>query len=247
MVELMRLPSRPKGEVSTLVDGDGIDRIIDGWRASGRAMIVVVGHVGNNEAVAAAIAGRGLPANVVADDSVVSRDLRDPPSAARVVGCPRHPVAQPARALRGPAQQRDHGASRGLGLPERRHPGEAVWRLDDAAGRSRDARRQDRRHDRADGRPSHAWAAASASMLTRCSPFRRRARPTSSGPPSGSRTRSSGRSPPRRSSGTASSPCGRPTPQRRLELEARAAAMLAGDRPRPQGTATGRPRRRWRR
>ena len=69
MVELMRLPSRPRGEVSSLVEGEGIDRIIDGWKASGRAAIVVVGHVGNNEAVAAAIAWRGLPANVVADDS----------------------------------------------------------------------------------------------------------------------------------------------------------------------------------
>ncbi len=69
MVELMRLPSRPQGEVSTLVDGDGIDGIINGWMASGRAAIVVAGHVGNNEAVAAAVAWRGLPANVVADDS----------------------------------------------------------------------------------------------------------------------------------------------------------------------------------
>jgi phosphatidylinositol dimannoside acyltransferase len=69
MVELMRLPSRPRGEVSSLVEGEGIDRILDGWKASGRAAIVVVGHVGNNEAVAAAIAWRGLPANVVADDS----------------------------------------------------------------------------------------------------------------------------------------------------------------------------------
>jgi KDO2-lipid IV(A) lauroyltransferase len=32
-------------------------------------MIVVAGHVGNNEAVAAALAGAGYPANVVADDS----------------------------------------------------------------------------------------------------------------------------------------------------------------------------------
>jgi KDO2-lipid IV(A) lauroyltransferase len=69
MVELMRLPSRPKGEVSTLVVDDGIDRIVDAWKASGKAAIIVAGHVGNNEAVAAAVAWRGLPANVVADDS----------------------------------------------------------------------------------------------------------------------------------------------------------------------------------
>jgi len=69
MVELMRLPSRPKDEVSSLVEGEGIERIVDGWKGSGRAAIVVAGHVGNNEAVAAAVAWRGLPANVVADDS----------------------------------------------------------------------------------------------------------------------------------------------------------------------------------
>ena len=69
MVELMRLPSRPKGEVSTLIEGDGMDRIVASWKASGKAAIVVAGHVGNNEAVAAAVAWRGLPANVVADDS----------------------------------------------------------------------------------------------------------------------------------------------------------------------------------
>ena len=69
MVELMRLPSRPRDELANGIEGDGIDRIIDDWRASGRAMIVVVGHVGNNEAVGAAIAGRGYPTNVVADDS----------------------------------------------------------------------------------------------------------------------------------------------------------------------------------
>jgi KDO2-lipid IV(A) lauroyltransferase len=69
MVELMRLPSRPRDEVSTLIVGDGMDRIVAAWQASGKAAIVVAGHVGNNEAVAAAVAWRGLPANVVADDS----------------------------------------------------------------------------------------------------------------------------------------------------------------------------------
>lgn len=69
MVELMRLPSRPKGEVSSQVEGEGVEEIVQAWQASGRAAIVVAGHVGNNEAVAAAIAWRGLPANVVADDT----------------------------------------------------------------------------------------------------------------------------------------------------------------------------------
>jgi KDO2-lipid IV(A) lauroyltransferase len=69
MVELMRLPSRPQAEIAALIEGDGVDRILDAWRAHGKSMIVVAGHVGNNEAVAAGIAWRGLPANVVADDS----------------------------------------------------------------------------------------------------------------------------------------------------------------------------------
>jgi KDO2-lipid IV(A) lauroyltransferase len=56
-------------ELADGIEGDGIDRIVGYWEDSGRAMIVIAGHVGNNEAVAAAIASRGLPANVVADDS----------------------------------------------------------------------------------------------------------------------------------------------------------------------------------
>ena len=69
MVELMRLPSRPKEETANLIEGDGIDVIMGAWRASGKAMIVTAGHVGNNEAIAAGIAGQGYPNNVVADDS----------------------------------------------------------------------------------------------------------------------------------------------------------------------------------
>ena len=69
VVELMRLPSRPKDELAASIDGDGIERVAAIWRESGRPLIVVAGHVGNNEAVAAAIAGHGYPANVIADDS----------------------------------------------------------------------------------------------------------------------------------------------------------------------------------
>ena len=39
----------------------GVDEIVARWRASGRPMIVVAGHVGSNEAVGAALAERGLP------------------------------------------------------------------------------------------------------------------------------------------------------------------------------------------
>jgi len=69
LVELMRLPSRTREELATSVEGDGVECVAQAWRDSGEAMIVVAGHVGNNEAVAAAIAGAGYPANVIADDS----------------------------------------------------------------------------------------------------------------------------------------------------------------------------------
>ncbi len=69
MVELMRLPALPAADVAKLVEGDGIDRIAGAWLAHGKSMIVCAGHVGNNEAVAAGVAWRGFPANVVADDS----------------------------------------------------------------------------------------------------------------------------------------------------------------------------------
>ena len=69
MVELMRLPSRPLAEVAGELEGDGIDRTERLWRESGRPLIVVAAHIGNNEAVAAALAHEGYPTNVVADDS----------------------------------------------------------------------------------------------------------------------------------------------------------------------------------
>jgi lauroyl/myristoyl acyltransferase len=69
MVEIMRLPALPVEQVASLVEGDGVDRIAGAWQDHGKAMIVCAGHVGNNEAVAAGVAWRGFPANVVADDS----------------------------------------------------------------------------------------------------------------------------------------------------------------------------------
>ncbi|HEY6570251.1 MAG TPA: lysophospholipid acyltransferase family protein [Candidatus Limnocylindrales bacterium] len=69
VVELMRLPSRPQAELVAGVEDAGVDRLIADWRASGRPMIVVAGHVGSNEAVGAALAGRGYPVSVIADDS----------------------------------------------------------------------------------------------------------------------------------------------------------------------------------
>jgi lauroyl/myristoyl acyltransferase len=69
MVELMRLPSRTPEELTRGFEAGDVERLAAVWRESGRPLIVVVGHIGNNEAIAAAIAGAGYPANVVADDS----------------------------------------------------------------------------------------------------------------------------------------------------------------------------------
>jgi len=69
MVELMRLPSRSREDIAREVEGDGLERLAAAWQESGRAMIIVAGHVGNNEAVAASVADAGYPANVIADDS----------------------------------------------------------------------------------------------------------------------------------------------------------------------------------
>jgi KDO2-lipid IV(A) lauroyltransferase len=70
LVELMRLPTMTPDELAELVpdmDAEGIREI---WRgAPGGGLIFVVGHVGNNDAVAAAIARHELPISVVADDS----------------------------------------------------------------------------------------------------------------------------------------------------------------------------------
>jgi lauroyl/myristoyl acyltransferase len=69
LVELMRLPSYPPERVATLVDAADMKGIEPIWRESEGGLIFVLGHVGNNEAVAAGIASRGWPINVVADDS----------------------------------------------------------------------------------------------------------------------------------------------------------------------------------
>ncbi|MFL5680738.1 MAG: lysophospholipid acyltransferase family protein [Chloroflexota bacterium] len=69
VVELMRLPGLPPEEVGTLVADAELDELEPIWRESEGGLIFAVGHVGNNEAVAAGVAKRGWPINVVADDS----------------------------------------------------------------------------------------------------------------------------------------------------------------------------------
>ena len=71
LVELMRLPSRTNEELEAMVpdmDAEDVKRL---WREApnGGGLIFVVGHVGSNDAVAAAIARHSMPISVVADDS----------------------------------------------------------------------------------------------------------------------------------------------------------------------------------
>ena len=71
LVELMRLPTLPPDVLAARVpdlDADEVKRL---WREApgGGGLIFAVAHVGNNEAVAAAIASHGMPISVVADDT----------------------------------------------------------------------------------------------------------------------------------------------------------------------------------
>ena len=69
LVEVMRLESLSVDEAVARVVQTDLDRIEGIWRASPGGLIFVLGHVGNNEAVAAGVANRGWPISVVADDS----------------------------------------------------------------------------------------------------------------------------------------------------------------------------------
>ena len=68
VVELMRLPARAAKD-PTQLEMDGVDELEAYWRATGGPLIITVAHVGNNEACATALAHRGYPVSVVADDT----------------------------------------------------------------------------------------------------------------------------------------------------------------------------------
>ena len=69
LVEVMHLERMAVDEAGSRVVQADLDHIEASWRGSEGGLIFALGHVGNNEAVAAAVAGRGWPINVVADDS----------------------------------------------------------------------------------------------------------------------------------------------------------------------------------
>lgn len=77
IVELMRLPRMSRERAAALVSDIELDRVLEIWQKSEGGLIFAVGHVGSNEAVAAGVAGRGLPISVVADDSAYPELFED--------------------------------------------------------------------------------------------------------------------------------------------------------------------------
>jgi phosphatidylinositol dimannoside acyltransferase len=69
LVEVMHLESLPLEHAEARVTDTDLDHIERAWRESPGGLIFALGHVGNNEAVAAAVANRGWPISVVADDT----------------------------------------------------------------------------------------------------------------------------------------------------------------------------------
>jgi KDO2-lipid IV(A) lauroyltransferase len=69
LVEVMHLETMSADQAGAQVIQADLDHIERVWKGSRGGLIFALGHVGNNEAVAAAVAGRGWPINVVADDS----------------------------------------------------------------------------------------------------------------------------------------------------------------------------------
>ncbi|HET7030420.1 MAG TPA: hypothetical protein VFI34_07900 [Candidatus Limnocylindrales bacterium] len=69
LVETMRLESLSPDEAIRRVVQTDLDQINRAWSESPGGLIFALGHIGNNEAVAAGVADRGWPISVVADDS----------------------------------------------------------------------------------------------------------------------------------------------------------------------------------
>lgn len=69
LVEVMRLPRLSPEQAGALVPAIDLDAIPPIWDRARGGIIFALGHVGNNEAVAAGIAWRGWPISVVADDT----------------------------------------------------------------------------------------------------------------------------------------------------------------------------------
>jgi KDO2-lipid IV(A) lauroyltransferase len=68
LLELMRLPWLKQDQVDHLLEVRSLDRFLEIYHQS-KGVVLVAGHIGNNEAVAAGFAKQGLQINVVGDDS----------------------------------------------------------------------------------------------------------------------------------------------------------------------------------
>ena len=77
IVEVMRLPYLGRDQAASWVEQAELDGIETAWKESKGGLVLALGHVGNNEAVAAAVALRGWPINVVADDSAYPELFED--------------------------------------------------------------------------------------------------------------------------------------------------------------------------
>jgi phosphatidylinositol dimannoside acyltransferase len=69
LAEIMRLPRMTISEAVGLVDAATLDAVEPAWRESRGGLILVLGHVGNNDLLGAAVADRGWRLNALADDS----------------------------------------------------------------------------------------------------------------------------------------------------------------------------------
>ena len=68
LVEIMQLPSMSLDKAGALIDSTQVDEFERLWRSS-NGLILTASHVGNNEAIAAAVGSRGWPLSGLADDS----------------------------------------------------------------------------------------------------------------------------------------------------------------------------------
>lgn len=77
LVEVMRLPRMSPAQAAAQIPPHELDGIEPIWLGSKGGLIFTLGHVGNIDAVAAGVGARGWPMNVVADDSAYPELFED--------------------------------------------------------------------------------------------------------------------------------------------------------------------------
>ncbi len=77
LAEIMRLHRLTPAETASLLSADALDRIEEIWRGSRGGLIFALGHVGNNDMLAAGIGGRRWPISALADDSAFPELFED--------------------------------------------------------------------------------------------------------------------------------------------------------------------------